>query len=136
MNAIIGMTNMALSYENIPETLTCLEKIQSSSQFLLSLINDILDVSKIESRQLKLSPEPYVLKEFVDQVSQIIQPLCKAKEIDFVVMVDFPENCCVFVDHVRFKQIFLNLLSNAVKYTPNGGRGGRDRCGDARHRCR
>ena len=122
MNAIIGMTNMALSYENIPETLTCLEKIQSSSQFLLSLINDILDVSKIESRQLKLSPEPYVLKEFVDQVSQIIQPLCKAKEIDFVVMVDFPENCCVFVDHVRFKQIFLNLLSNAVKYTPNGGR--------------
>lgn len=121
MNAIIGMTNMALSYENIPETLTCLEKIQSSSQFLLSLINDILDVSKIESRQLKLSPEPYVLKEFVDQVSQIIQPLCKAKEIDFVVMVDFPENCCVFVDHVRFKQIFLNLLSNAVKYTPNGG---------------
>ena len=121
MNAIIGMTAMALSYENGPGTLDCLKKIQSSSQFLLSLINDILDVSKIESRKLHLSPEPYPLENFLSQIKQIIQPLCDAKNIKFRVVANIPEDSCIMVDQIRFNQIFLNLLSNAVKYTSKDG---------------
>ena len=121
MNAIIGMTNIALNCQKYSEILDCLKKIQSSSQFLLSLINDILDVSKIENRQLTLSAEPYPLLEFTGQIQQIIQPLCKAKDINFSIIADIPQDSCILVDRTRFNQIFLNLLSNAVKYTPRGG---------------
>ena len=121
MNAIIGMTNMALSTENPPHTTDCLQKIKSSSPFLLSLINDILDVSKIESQKLQLSPLPYPLTDFLQQIRQIIQPLCKEKNIRFTIQADIPQDSCILVDPTRFNQIFLNLLSNAVKYTPPEG---------------
>ena len=122
MNAIIGMTTMALACDDLPNVLECLKKIQSSSKFLLSLINDILDVSKIEKQELRLSPEPYPLEEFTNQICQIIQPLCEAKNIEFKIVADIPKDSCILADQIRFNQIFLNLLSNAVKYTPNGGR--------------
>ncbi len=121
MNAIIGMTDIALSKENPPATMDCLKKIQSSSHFLLSLINDILDVSKIENQKLQLSPLPYPLEDFLQQISQIIQPLCKEKNIRFTIQADIPKNSCILADRTRFNQIFLNLLSNAVKYTPPNG---------------
>ena len=122
MNAIIGMTEIAMDRTDNPEeTVDCLHKIDSSSHFLLGLINDILDVSKIESGALSLSPEPYLLTEFQEQINMMIRPLCEQKRLSFELVTEIRENSCILVDKVRFNQIFFNLLSNAVKYTPSGG---------------
>lgn len=121
MNAIIGMTKLAKEETDPDKTLEYLSHIDSSSQFLLGLINDILDLSKIESGQIELHLEPCTLEEFEDSVNTVIRPLMKEKGIEFV----FEMKCgatCLMLDKLRFNQIFFNLLSNAIKFTPAGGR--------------
>ncbi|MDD4370566.1 MAG: response regulator [Anaerostipes sp.] len=121
MNAIIGMTELARDENNPPKTAEYLSNIDSSSHFLLGLINDILDLSKIESGKIKLYEEPFTLKEFKKNIETVILPLIEAKHIDFLIK----STCrvkCILTDKLRFTQIFFNLLSNAVKFTPEGGK--------------
>lgn len=122
LNGIIGMSYLASEQNNPPETVDCLKKIDTSSKYLLSLINDILDMSKAESNKIELHLEPYPLSEFNSYIESLIKPLCQAKDQRF----SFNENEAEFqmvplADKLRCNQIVFNLLSNAVKYTPEGG---------------
>ncbi|MDD3220801.1 MAG: transporter substrate-binding domain-containing protein [Lachnospiraceae bacterium] len=120
MNAIIGMTALARDEEASKQIQTYLGDIDSSSHFLLGLVNDILDLSKIESGELKLKPEPYTLEEFKRNITAVIQPLMRAKKIDFTYYAD-TLNGCILADKLRMNQIVFNLLSNSAKFTPEGG---------------
>ncbi len=120
MNAIIGLTYLAQKENNIENVRNYLTKISASSKFLLGLINDILDMSKIENGNLTLNPEPFTKKEFVISINTVIRPLMDQRNIHFICRVDEgPE--CILVDKLRFNQIFFNLLSNAGKFTQEGG---------------
>lgn len=121
MNAIIGMTSIAKEECKDEKILEYLEKIEGSGQFLLGLINDILDISKIESGNLKLNPRIVHLEEFDSAIDTSIRPLMEEKKIEF----QYDMHCgvdCIYTDSVRFNQIFFNILSNAAKYTPEGGK--------------
>ncbi|MDD3218378.1 MAG: ATP-binding protein [Lachnospiraceae bacterium] len=121
MNAIIGMTNLAKDEDCSPKVKEYLNNIDYSSKFLLGLINDILDLSKIESGELVLKPVPYTLAEFETSINTVIRPLFEAKNITFVFQMNARINC-IMTDKLRFNQIFFNLLSNAAKFTPRGGK--------------
>lgn len=120
MNAIIGLTHLAQEETDPAVVQEYLGKIALSSDFLLGLINDILDMSKIENGNLKLSPEPLSREEFVGSVETVIRPLMERRHISFICEIG-QEPGCILVDKLRFKQIFFNLLSNAGKFTPEGG---------------
>lgn len=121
MNAIMGMTSLALEeVEDKRAVKSYLENIYGSSHFLLGLINDVLDMAKIESGKLELHRIPYSMGKFQNMVRSTIEPLCREKNIQFV-MTEIG-NQSILVDPVRFNQIFLNLLSNAVKFTEEGGK--------------
>ena len=120
MNAIIGLTRLAEEEEDAKKVHSYLHSIETSSNFLLGLINDILDMSKIENGELTLKEDVYHVEEFVEGINTIIRPLMEEKNIRFTVAM----NChveCIRTDRLRFNQIFFNLLSNAAKFTPEGG---------------
>lgn len=122
MNAIVGMTAIAAAHMDDREQVqNCLRKITLSSKHLLGLINDVLDMSKIESGKLTLTTEQISLKEVIEGIVNIMQPQVKAKKQTFDIHVEniLTEN--VWCDGVRLNQVLLNLLSNATKYTPEGG---------------
>ncbi len=122
MNAIVGMT--AIATANIDNTLQvqdCLKKISLSSRHLLGLVNDVLDMSKIESGKMTLSMELVSLREVMDSLVCIVQPQVKAKRQHFDVFIHDIEVENVYCDGVRLNQVLLNLLSNAVKFTPEEG---------------
>nr|WP_297874767.1 response regulator [uncultured Blautia sp.] len=122
MNAIVGMTAIATAHiDDQKQVQNCLRKITLSSKHLLGLINDVLDMSKIESGKLTLTTEQISLKEVVEGVVNIMQPQVKAKRQTFDIHVEniLTEN--IWCDSVRLNQVLLNLLSNATKYTPEGG---------------
>lgn len=122
MNAIVGMTTIALNHlDNKDQVKHCLENITLSSRHLLGLINDVLDMSKIESGNMTLNIEKFSLRELTEGVIRIILPQVKAKDQSFDVFTEniIAEN--IFCDYVRLNQVLLNLLSNAVKFTPPGG---------------
>jgi signal transduction histidine kinase/CheY-like chemotaxis protein len=121
LNGIIGMTYIAREQDNPPRTADCLEKIDVSSQFLLGLVNDVLDMSKAESGKIELHPEPYNSSVFFDYLNSVIRPLCLEKNIDFVMDVQPVTSVVPLIDPLRINQVFFNLLSNAVKFTPEGG---------------
>lgn len=122
MNAIIGMTSIATHYLDDKVRLAdCLEKISVSSQHLLTLINNVLDISKIESGKLVLNPVNFSLKDTVTAIVDIIRPQLQSKELEFDIHVSGVEHEIIYADEVRINQIFINILSNAVKYTPEGG---------------
>lgn len=122
MNAIVGMTAIATAnIDNRQQVKDCLKKITLSSKHLLGLINDVLDMSKIESGKMTLNMESISLSEILDGITTIIQPQIKIKEQKFDVYVHdiLTEN--VYCDSVRLNQVLLNLLSNAIKFTPEHG---------------
>lgn len=121
MNAIIGLTHLADDETHMPIIKEYLHKIDTSSKFLLGLINDILDMSKIENGELTLKADPLNLDEFKEYINTIIRPLVEAKHQTFDLHLPRHIGKSILVDRLRFNQIFFNLLSNAVKYTPEGG---------------
>lgn len=120
MNAIIGLTHLAQEEDDIRVVREYLHNIETSSDFLLGLINDILDMSKIENGELKLKEDVYRKEEFVNSINTVIKPLMDKREITFIFQMGAHVDC-IRVDRLRYNQIFFNLLSNAAKFTPKGG---------------
>lgn len=122
MNAIVGMTAIAVAnIDNAQQVHNCLKKITLSSRHLLGLINDVLDMSKIESGKMTLNVELVSLREVMDSIVSIVQPQIKSKKQHFNVFIhdiSAEDVCC---DDVRLNQVILNLISNAVKFTPEEG---------------
>ncbi len=122
MNAIVGITNLMEHEADASDKLhTYIQKVQLSSRHLLSLINDILDMSKIESSEVALNQDSISLAEQVGQVDSIIRSQTGERGQTFVIRTHHVVHEYLIGDGVRLRQIFLNLLSNAVKYTPYGG---------------
>jgi len=122
MNAIVGMTTIALTnIDNKERVESCLKKIVLSSKHLLGLINDVLDMSKIESGKMTLSVELVSLREIMESLVSIVQPQIKVKQQRFDIFIYDITSENVLCDSVRLNQILLNLLSNAIKFTPEGG---------------
>lgn len=122
MNAIVGLTNLMEHDQNNPEKMDeHIRKIQTSSRHLLSLINDVLDMSKIESDEIELNREPVSLAEQVGQIDSIIRSQAEERNQSFVVRVHGISHENFVGDALRIRQLFINLLSNSVKYTQEGG---------------
>ena len=122
MNAIIGLT--AIAGKNVEDAATVresLHKINLASNHLLTLINDILDISKVESGKLNLSPVTFSIVECAENLVNISQPMVKEKNIDFNFRINQFAHEYLYADQLRINQIFINLLSNAIKYTQPGG---------------
>ena len=123
MNAIIGFTAIAeKNLEDVESTRENLRKISLASNHLLTLINDILDISKVESGKLKLSPLTFSIVETVENLVNISQPMIKEKNLDFSFRISRMENEYLYTDQLRLNQIYINILSNAIKYTEPGGK--------------
>ncbi len=123
MNAVLGFTTLlAKDAENPDKVREYTKKIMASGQHLLSLINDILDVSKIESGKVVLNVENFTLNDLVSSVDAIIRPMAEAREQKFFVEVTGIKHESLMGDETRINQVLINLLSNAVKYTPTGGK--------------
>ncbi|MDD6268693.1 MAG: response regulator [Oscillospiraceae bacterium] len=122
MNAVIGFTTLALSnMENTEKVKDYLGKILSSSNHLLSLINDILDMSRIESGKIQLDETEANLSEMLHEIKTIINGQVHAKQLDLLMEVFDVTDEDVYCDKTRISQVMLNLLSNAIKFTPKGG---------------
>ena len=122
MNAIVGMTAIATAnIDDKQQVQNCLKKITLSSRHLLGLINDVLDMSKIESGKLTLNMDQISLREVMDSIVSITQPQVRSKHQQFDVSIHdiSTENVCC--DSVRLNQVLLNILGNALKFTPEGG---------------
>ena len=123
MNAIIGLTTIAeKNLGDVESTKESLRKISLASNHLLTLINDILDISKVESGKLKLSPLTFSIVETVENLVNISQPMIKEKNIEFSFHINQIEKEYLYADQLRLNQIYINILSNAIKYTEPGGR--------------
>ena len=123
MNAIIGLTTIA--EKNLGDTESVgdnLRKISLASNHLLTLINDILDISKVESGKLNLSPQTFSIVETLENLVNLSQPMIKEKNIDFNFRTSRMEREYLYADQLRLNQIYINILSNAIKYTEPGGR--------------
>ena len=121
MNAITGFASLAQSnLEDKVQVKDYLEKIQSASRHLLNLINDILDMSRIESGKVQIEESEVSLKDALFDVNNIIQPMAKEKQIRFQIHSEIVNNY-VYCDKLRLNQVLINLLGNSVKFTPEGG---------------
>ena len=122
MNAIMGMTELALLQEDCPARIgELLQKISSSSRYLLSLVNDILDMSRIENGKLHIKLQPLQVEEEIQKISTIIRSQAEARNQTFAVeIVDLRHNW-VYGDALRVAQVLINILGNSVKFTPVGG---------------
>ncbi|MCL1823190.1 MAG: ATP-binding protein [Oscillospiraceae bacterium] len=123
MNAIIGMTDLAKQSSakgDNEKVADCVEKIGFSSKHLLSLINDILDISKIESGMLKLMVEPFSLSFLAETVAVMLRPQIEAKGVKLLLNIKNKHND-VIGDEYRLRQVLMNFISNAAKFTPKGG---------------
>ena len=121
MNAIIGFTNIALKQQPKPEVQSCLEKISDSSEHLLTLINDVLDISRIESGKTQFAPVPADITSVEDVVTEIMHGFLSDRDIDFQVARETPACPYVLADTVRIREVLVNILGNAVKFTDDGG---------------
>jgi signal transduction histidine kinase/ActR/RegA family two-component response regulator len=121
LNAIIGMTEIAENAADISQMRSCNARVKDASRYLLGLVTDILDMSKIEAGKMELYPRPFPFPAILEQVKELFEPRCKSKNIDFRLIYD---NVPAFVnsDAQRLLQVLTNLLSNAVKFTPENGR--------------
>lgn len=122
MNAIIGMTAIAMSHSHEPERVEdCLKKINMSSSHLLALIDDVLDMSRIEKGKMQLMDGPFCMDKLVGEVLTIIRPSAEEKGHLLKVDTEDLKHRCLIGDSGRLRQVLLNLLSNSVKYTPGNG---------------
>lgn len=123
MNAIIGFSDICLQEESdLPTIMEYIKKISFSAKHLLNLINDVLDMSKIESGKMELHEEPILDTDLFNSMIDIIKPQMDAKNISFNLINNNSRPLYLVVDQIRVQQIFLNLLSNATKFTPVGGK--------------
>ena len=124
LNAIIGMTEIAKRSvdDNTAKTASSLEEIKTASNHLMGILNDVLDMSKIESGKFKLAHEAFLLRAAMEDVSKIIAQRCTEKNIYFIPCFDRMLDCTVLGDRLRLNQVLINLLGNAVKFTPENGR--------------
>ena len=121
MNAIIGFTNIALHQNTVSDIHDSLEKVQKSSNHLLSLLNDVLDFSRIESGKVTISPEPVDIIQLTDNVQAIMNGLLYNRDLKFEVHREGLKNPYVLADVLRIREVLVNLLGNAVKFTKDGG---------------
>ena len=121
MNAIIGYTNNALKQDPDPEVMSCLQKISNSTEHLLTLINDVLDISRIESGKIKFAPVPVDISAVTDTALSIIHGFLADRNITFRTSLEVPEPTHVLADSLRIREVLLNILGNAVKFTEDGG---------------
>ena len=122
MNAIIGLTLIA--EKNVDDQKLVsenLRKINLASNHLLTLINDILDISKVESGKLNVSPQTFSIVETVENLMNLSQPMIKEKNIDFSFHISRMDKEYLYADQLRLNQIYINILSNAIKYTEANG---------------
>ena len=122
MNAIVGLTAIAgANIENPDKVIECLGKTTKASRHLLGLINEVLDMARIESGKMSLAEEDFNLPELVDNLITLTKPAIDEHRHNFEVHVDRIEHEAVCGDSLRIQQVFVNLMSNAIKYTPDGG---------------
>lgn len=121
MNAIIGFSNIALKHQPEPQVQNCLERIRESSDHLLTLINDVLDISRIESGKAKFEPVPLDVTAVTDVVLDITNGFLINRDLTFTVNRAKLEKPYVLADAVRIREVLVNILSNAVKFTTDGG---------------
>ena len=123
MNAIIGMTAIAVAHlDNIDRVRDCLGKITQSSRHLLGLINEVLDMSRIESGNVTLTEEEFNWSDLIDNLLNMVKPEVEGHRHELNVRVADIQHEAVVGDSLRIQQVFTNLMSNAIKYTPDGGR--------------
>lgn len=121
MNAVIGILELALKRaDSKPIDRASIEIAHTSAKSLLELIGDILDIARIESGRLSLSPKRANLRELVESVARVFEGLARQKRLNLILDIDSSINCDVLIDALRFKQILSNLLSNAIKFTEEG----------------
>lgn len=121
MNAIVGFTDIALHQNSVAEIHDSLEKVRESSKHLLSLLNDVLDLSRIESGKAVFFPEPVDITKLTDDVLAIMNGLLYNRDLKFEVYRERPKNPYVLADATRIREVLTNFLSNAVKFTKDGG---------------
>ena len=122
MNAILGMTSIALSHiDEKPRVLDCLQKIYTASEHLMSLVNDVLDMSRIASGRMALNDEPFSLADLVHDITIIVRPQAAQKNQEFRMEIGEMHEENLTGDTLRLRQILVNIIGNAVKYTQEGG---------------
>ena len=122
MNGILGMLELTDQTSDLEEIRNNTRKAKLSGNYMLSLINDILDLQRLESQKLVLEPQIVYVKDFIDGITEMIRPSAEQKHIKFIIENhNIKTDAYVKIDQVRAKQIFVNILSNAVKFTPEEG---------------
>ncbi|MCB6610702.1 ATP-binding protein [[Clostridium] symbiosum] len=123
MNAIVGMTAIARSMAGDREkVLECLDKLDTSNQYLLNLVNDILDMSRIESGKMELNPETIDLAALISSLEGMMRPQAEGKNLSLDIINECENNRPILADKLRLEQVLLNIVGNAVKFTEPGGR--------------
>ncbi len=123
INGIMGMTDIALKHiDNQEKVLDCLQKISGSSQHLLGLVNDVLDMSRIESGKTKVNYESFDIRTCIDNCSSIIGGQLSTRDIELVLEIEEFEHPLLIGDELHLRQVFINILGNSVKFTPDGGK--------------
>ena len=121
MNAIVGFTDIAMKRNPDKEVENCLKKIRQSSEYLMTLINDVLDISRVESGKLEYKPVPIDLRDIVNTVSSIARGYMENRDLNFYVSREELKTPYVMADELRIREVLLNIISNAVKFTKDGG---------------
>lgn len=123
MNAIVGLTELAKNHSEEPvQLLEYLEKIETSSKVLLGIINDVLDMSAIESKKLKIARKPFLLHDILGPIGDVYSTQCRQKGIRFALDAEEIVHDCLVGDSLRLNQVLFNLISNACKFTAEGGK--------------
>ena len=121
MNAIVGFTDIAMKRKPDKEVENCLKKIRQSSEYLMTLINDVLDISRIESGKLEYKPVPVDLRDMMNTVLSIARGYMENRDLNLYVSREELKNPYVMADELRIREVLLNIISNAVKFTKDGG---------------